>query len=96
MPLNANWSDSEGEEEEWNGDQQKEKELKELKLKNNNITAPQSPQYQSTSTTNTDETLLAPQLTNTLAPLKMKEQKEDNMQTILEIIPRQMSIWMIQ
>ena len=68
----------EEEEEDWNGDKQKEKELKELKLKNNNITG--LPQYQSTSTTDTAETVLAPQLTDTLMPSKTEEQKEDNMQ----------------
>ena len=59
MPLNHNWSDFEGEEEDWNGDRQKEKELKELELKNNNIIEPHSPQYQSTSTTDTDDTVVA-------------------------------------
>ena len=52
--------------------------MKELELKNNTITDPQIPRSQSTSTTNTDETVLAPQLTNTLVPSKKDEQKEDN------------------
>ena len=73
MPLNTNWSDSEGEEEDWNGDKQKQKELKQLELKNNNITEPQSPHYQSMSTTNTAETVLLPKHIDTLVP-SMKEE----------------------
>ena len=65
-------------------------ELKKLELKNNNITDPPNPQYQSTSTTNTDETVLAPQLNETLVPSKTEEQKEDNIQTVVQMIPREM------
>ena len=62
--------------ENWNGDIQKEKELKEQELKNNNLIEPQSPQYQSTSTTDTDDTILAPELTNILLPTTEEKQKE--------------------
>ena len=78
MPLNPNWSDSEGEEEDWIGDREKEKEIKELELKNNNIIEPESPHYQSTSITDRDDTVLAPKLTDTLVPTTEEEQKEDD------------------
>ena len=80
MPLNHNCSNLVGEEGEWNGDKQKQKELKELELKNNNTTDPHSPKSQSMSTTNSDETVLAPQLTYTLMSLMKEEQKVDNIE----------------
>ena len=55
------------------------KKWKELEVKNNNITDPQSPKCQSTSSNDTDEAVLAPQPTNTLVPSE-KELKEDNME----------------
>ena len=39
---------------------------------------PQSPQCQSTSTTNTNEIVLAPKCTDTLVPSMKEEQKEDD------------------
>ena len=77
MPFNPNWSDLEGKEEDWNGERQKEKKLKEQELENNSLIEPQSPQYQLTSTTNTDDTILAPELTNNLVPTTEKKQKEE-------------------
>ena len=67
-----------GRKEDWNGDKQKQKEVKELEFKNNNITDPQNPNSQSTSTTDTGETVLAPQLTDTLVPSKKKDNVENN------------------
>ena len=100
MPLHPNWSDWEGEEEYWNGDREKEKELTELELKNNNIIEPQSPQYQSISTTDTDYTILVPKLTNTQVPTTEEKQKEeqkegDNMKKDQGMIPRHIMIWII-
>ena len=72
-----NWSDSKGEEKDWNGDRQKEKKLKELESTNNNLIEPQSPQYQSTFTTDTDDTILAPKVSNTLVPTTERKQTEE-------------------
>ena len=96
MPLNANWSDSEGEEEEWNGDQQKEKELKELKLKNNNITDPQSH-----NTSPHLQPILMKQCLphNLLIPWchqRKRNRKKIASKTILGMILRQISIGTIQ
>ena len=80
MTPNPNWSNSEGKEGDWNSDKQKQKELKKLQFKNNNITDIQSPKSQSTFTTDTNETVIAPQFTNTLVPSKKEKQKDDNSQ----------------
>ena len=89
-PLNPNLSNLEGEEADMNGDSQKEKERKELELMDNNFTESQSPQYQSTSTTNTDDTVLAPKLTNTLVLTTEQKHKEDDAEMILRQIMIQM------
>ena len=77
MHLKPNWSNLERE-EDWNSDKQEERILKELELKGNNITEPQSPQYQSRSTTDTDETELAQKHTDTLVPTTEEKQKEED------------------
>ena len=99
MPLNPNWSYSEEEEkdlkvpneaeeeiEDWEGYIQRQKEIKELELKNNNITIPQSsPKSQSTSTSDTDDTVVHTlQLTDTLITLGNREQTEDNLDNEFE------------
>ena len=79
--LNPNWSGSEGEAEDWNGNRQKKKELNELELKNHHNIEPKSPPYQSTSTTNRDDTVLAPILNDTLVLTTEEKQKgEDDME----------------
>ena len=54
----------------------KKKKLKEQRHKNNNFIEPHSQQYQAVSTINTDNTILAPELTNTLVPTTEEKQKE--------------------
>ena len=41
---------------------------------------PKGPQYQSTSTTNTDDTVLAPKLTNTLVQITEEKQTEQKVE----------------
>ena len=53
----------------------RKKELKELESKNNNIIESQSPQYQPMSTSDTDDTLLAQNLIDTLVPAIEEKQK---------------------
>ena len=83
----------EGREEDWNGNRQKEKEIKE-EFKNNNIIEPQSPQYQSTSMTDTDDTVLAPKLTDTLVPTT-EEKKEEDTENNSENDSKTFMIWII-
>ena len=55
----------------------RKKKNKELASKNNNIIEPKIPQYQSTSRTDTDDTILALKLMDTLVPTTEEKQKEE-------------------
>ena len=77
MPLNRHLSDLEEENEDFNCNRQKEKELKEQELENKNLIEPQMPQYQSMFTTDTDDTILAPEYTDTLVPTTEEKQEEE-------------------
>ena len=55
----------------------RKKKIKELESQNDSMIEPKSPQYQSMSTTDTGDTVLAPKLTNTLVPTTEEKQKEE-------------------